>query len=603
MLPPNERELYVDALKPPVGYVLGEAVATTYSLDLATVLSVPLSLALPHLDLRKLGEESAISLLHAIRQVSSRLTIFCDRARIAAPKGSHVLYGLLEPVVHEVAVPHGGSLHAKVWLLRFEPDDQEHGEPVMRFVVMSRNLTFDRSWDVSVKLDGTLSSRSRSVNKPLVELLRVLPEHSIRPIGELKAQRLRELANEVSRTEWELPGGFEELTFHLLGTGKRSGGWLPAASSRLVVISPFVTAEALRQLTETTSEPVALISRAEELDGIDRKALAGFGAIYTLHEAAEREDGEDEEVARRETALHGLHAKVYLAKVGWNTHLYLGSANASGAALIHGQNIEFLVELMGKTSAVPGRGIEGMMSKDGLLEILAPYDLESPLVAPDPEQVRAEEVLRRAAIMLAEAPLSIRFAREGALYEVTLVLGGSLELAGVNEVSVWLATVDPSSASEAHVLFETAELSMQPCTPESATSFVAFRLMATGAAEPVTFVLNLPTTSLPVDRDAHVMRVVVNNRDRFLKYLLGLLEGFEADVAAGLAPGAGTTWHRTARGEAGLLERLVRTRARHPERLEHVRVLVDALTQTPEGSSILSEDFLSVWHVLSEVQP
>src|SRR4051812_19554177 len=113
MLPPNDRQLYVGVLKPPVGYVLGRAVATTYSLDLATLLSVPLSLALPHLDLHKLGAESAIALLQAVRAVSDKLTVFVDRGGIAPPGQTHVLYGLLEPVVHEVVAPHGGSLHAK----------------------------------------------------------------------------------------------------------------------------------------------------------------------------------------------------------------------------------------------------------------------------------------------------------------------------------------------------------------------------------------------------------------------------------------------------------------------------------------------------------
>jgi hypothetical protein len=36
MLDPNERHVYLEALKPPDGYALGEAVATTYSLDLQT---------------------------------------------------------------------------------------------------------------------------------------------------------------------------------------------------------------------------------------------------------------------------------------------------------------------------------------------------------------------------------------------------------------------------------------------------------------------------------------------------------------------------------------------------------------------------------------
>jgi len=40
MLPPNQRELYLSALRPPLGFQLDRAIGTTYSLDLVTLLSV-----------------------------------------------------------------------------------------------------------------------------------------------------------------------------------------------------------------------------------------------------------------------------------------------------------------------------------------------------------------------------------------------------------------------------------------------------------------------------------------------------------------------------------------------------------------------------------
>lgn len=46
MLDPNSRRLYLEALQSPEGYRLDRAVATTFSLDLLTLLMAPLSFAM-----------------------------------------------------------------------------------------------------------------------------------------------------------------------------------------------------------------------------------------------------------------------------------------------------------------------------------------------------------------------------------------------------------------------------------------------------------------------------------------------------------------------------------------------------------------------------
>ena len=45
MLAPDSRELLLDALRPPTGCSLDRAVATTFTLDLETALTVPLAFA------------------------------------------------------------------------------------------------------------------------------------------------------------------------------------------------------------------------------------------------------------------------------------------------------------------------------------------------------------------------------------------------------------------------------------------------------------------------------------------------------------------------------------------------------------------------------
>lgn len=116
MLNPDDRRLYTDALRPPQGFRFTEAVAGTYSLDLETLLTIPLHLALfsaeqPLEELLKDG----VALLEALRRTTDHVTVYGQASRMIAPAHPHVLYGLLEPTVVQVMPPSdGGSFHPKL---------------------------------------------------------------------------------------------------------------------------------------------------------------------------------------------------------------------------------------------------------------------------------------------------------------------------------------------------------------------------------------------------------------------------------------------------------------------------------------------------------
>ena len=77
-------------------------------------------------------------------------------------------------IIVEVAAPKGGAFHPKLWALA--SCREAEGRPVrLRLLVLSRNLTRDRSWDLALTLDGIVGKRTTAANKPLVELLHRLP--------------------------------------------------------------------------------------------------------------------------------------------------------------------------------------------------------------------------------------------------------------------------------------------------------------------------------------------------------------------------------------------------------------------------------------------
>ena len=112
------------------------------------------------------------------------------------------------------------------------------------------------------------------------------------------------------------------------------------------------------------------------------------------------------------------------------------------------------------------------------------------------------------------------------------------------------------------------------------------------------FVLNLPMTGIPEERNAAILQTVISNQEGFLRYLLLLLGD---EKVSGLAPGSGSGFARwLARFADGedipLLEELTRTYSRHPERLAEISGLVRDLSQGGQ-KTIIPKDFLSLWTV------
>jgi hypothetical protein len=95
------------------------------------------------------------------------------------------LFGFLEEMVVEVKAPGGGVFHPKVWAIRFVAPD---GHILMyRLVILTRNMTTDKSWDLSLQLEGTIGGRKAKLNKPLAYFFKSLPGLTT---GETERERL-----------------------------------------------------------------------------------------------------------------------------------------------------------------------------------------------------------------------------------------------------------------------------------------------------------------------------------------------------------------------------------------------------------------------------
>jgi len=148
----TDRLTYAELLVPPeAGFELTDAVGTTYSLDLFALLAIPVAMFYNR-SLDGNYMQNRYDILEAIRKSKERVTVFCQRCKIHAPDSYSNLLAFVEDCIIEV-MPENEftSFHPKIWVLRFEKKRQVR----YRLAVLSRNLTFDRSWDISCFGDGT----------------------------------------------------------------------------------------------------------------------------------------------------------------------------------------------------------------------------------------------------------------------------------------------------------------------------------------------------------------------------------------------------------------------------------------------------------------
>lgn len=589
MLSPEARAIAIDMLRPPAGYRIDQAVLTTYSLDLDVLLALPLAvLAQSDKSIEELLEDPLL-LLEALREAGDRVHVFVDKAGIAIPHTSRALYALLERSVHPVRAPNGGAFHPKLWVVRFV---DESGGVLLRAAVSSRNLTFDRSWDVAVVSEGVPEERLARSSRPLARLLAGLPELALSPADETTRDILRSLAAELEHTAFPAPEGFEgAVDYQVLGLGKGlHAPWQPGAGGdRLLAIAPFVNRTGLGALAASVTGQRLLISRREALDELPPKALERWQDVLVLSESAVAES-EDDQASRPS----GLHAKLIAIEHGERVDWTIGSANLTAAALT-GSNVEVIATLSGRRTAEAAEApntIEGFMEA-GFPALCEPYR-RSERPAEDPDLKEARGRLQRACRVLLDSDLAIVVRPDEASWR--WVLQGTARLPEGVEVRVWPVSLNEDQARR-------LELPLEWSLPLARlTAFVAFELSVAEDVDNVRLALKLPASGMPEGRVAQVLRALIDSPERFLQFLRALLGGLEG-LTDWAAKGDGRWQGRWGAGLGGetLLEDLLRTASREPQKLDPVRRLIEDLRATPEGREIVPDGFHAIWSVVDEV--
>lgn len=616
VLEPRERMLLLESLRPPEGYALSAAIGTSFTLDLMALLCAPLAFTwFDSEDEEGRPSSEPVALLEAVRRHARRIHVFCQAGMTTLPPTGKPLLVYLEPCVVEVAPPApGGVFHPKVWVLRYEARDL----PIRyRVLCLTRNLTFDRSWDTCLVLEGALGDRVRAHarNHPLADFVAGLPLMAVRkPVSAEALASVELMQDELRRVDFEVPLGLDDdLTIHPVGSPGQRAWPFPKQvpeNRRLLVVSPFLTPGCLRKLAKTFPV-VDVLSRPEALARLPVAVRESLGRLLVLTPGSDPETEDDGDI---HTGLEGLHAKLYVMDDGWKARFWTGSANATTAAFEG--NVEFLVELAGPKK---DWGIDTLIDREvgGLGGLLQSYEgpFEEPNEAAQLKEALEEELeiwARRASLLPlhARAERAQREADDGPAqtsWNLFLENRGSMEPWPEDlEMRVWPATLPRDRAIATRL--EPGVVASFPRLPVGMlTTFFAVELSLRrqGCHAVCQRVLNLPLSGAPDDRPQRVLRDLLQTPEQLLR-LLWLLLGHDAPDAAdfveGLGVADGSSGWRAGPGGFPLLERLLETLARDPRSLDEVRRLLEDLEKTPEGRELVPDALRAIWPAIDAVQ-
>ena len=618
--PKSNRLIYGDLLAPPPGYNLGMAVCTTYSLDLETLIASLVAIGLNEATDTELLR-NPVNTLHAIERVSKKIVVFCEAGQTRIPTVSSPLHLLLEKMIVPIALPESyikgqyPSFHPKTWVIQYVSKNQK---PIYRFLVMSRNLTFDRSWDVSVALEGKKEPGGKTKVRPLLDFLGFLRDTISSQDPDRWQKRgivdnMYDALQEVRFRSGEDVRGFKDDSFEILPLGIYDE---PNAKvydkdplfdmfndtpghgiHDMVIISPFISKGAIKKLDAdskwlTKSSRRVLITRREELSKL--KGALHNTDVYVMQDAivnGENELSEDGETIQPKK--QDIHAKLYLSVKDSQVNLCLGSMNASekglgvkatdkpGLLKDSKEAVVANVEMMLRLSTSPY-----YLNKLSLLkDLMGEDDKSNPFICVDPDTEKDEGKEDK------ENPNEKTFKRvcrlrlkgevipSGDNYDITLTCSGGAIPSGVK--------ITPLRAKK---------LSRDL---DKTVSFPNLRLLDLSEFYTVTIgegdnkvqgLILVPTKGIPEDREKGIITDIISDQKKFAEYVAISLgespEQFMIDVLDSEDKKKGEKGSGVSPSLTALYERMLRVACDEPERLKDIQRLVrlidDEKIVTPE---------------------
>jgi hypothetical protein len=600
MLQPSKDRLdYGNLLMPPEGFQLDNAIATSYSLDLDALISIPVALYFAHsLDLNV--KQDVVQVLDSIRRASSTVKVFCQKGQIKVPDNQHRLYSFIEPCIVQVPPTHKDSFHPKVWVIRYKNNSKKIKYKV---IVLSRNLTFDRSWDVAFQMEGDfIQERQNNFRntKPLIDFINYLS-------GFEKINWLKSFVGDLGKTEFKITANeFDDFTF--LPTGfngyQKNIVFDNHIYEELLIISPFITTGGLELAHQHSRTKPILFSREFELKKINREVLTHFSVYHLSNDFVEGEEKLEVDTEENNSSqMQDLHAKVYSYKSGWDAYLLLGSANCSRRAMEN--NVEFMIQLKGKNSKIGPAAIFKELVNDEL-KVFQKYSATEELSEQEKLECEQEQILQNLKIELVNATLKTRAVKqEDSNFKIEFEF--NLKTIRNNPKIETVAYLLRSN--EQRQILKTGEnnnWTVHNISELDLSCFLIIELKLKGSQASISFAMKIEIENLPHTRSTKIFRDIISNTANFFKYIRFLLAENYWDEQLSFGDENGHDSDSNSIGiyfnqEEPIYENMLKAISREPEKLSEIKKVMDKLSEEEnKDQPIIPEDFKSLWNVFEE---
>lgn len=586
---------YGKLLNPPVGFQLEFAVAATYTLDLLAFLSIPVALFYSK-NLDGNVSENRMDILDSIQKTSDKVKIYCQKSKIYCPD-NNVLISFVEDSIHEILPDNANiSFHPKFWVIRYRGKDKTI---LYRVIVLSRNLTFDRSWDVAFFLEGFMSENIIENNSPFAEYLKYLSNisdfnNSIKFISDFK------------KVDFVVDNPFSSFSFHPMGFESHANPLKDDKFKDLIIISPFLDKTTLNYFSNSkiVSGKKYLFSRSEELDKIHLDDLNDYD-VYSLSDRVVDGENDDElsEESNEDTQSQNLHAKLYIgSKTDSKSRWYLGSANFSNAAM--NRNEEFLISLDSRNSpASPDEILKLLLSNENKLDIFEKYERKTlnPVVSDEFDfRVITFSFLKYLENQNNVVAVCENDSQHSNLFNIKIEFEKN-KLFDLNDFEISCAPY--GCKRDLKIVIPNLYLVFKGIALHNLSPFLIFNILHKPTGQCKEFMTRSPI-KLPDNRKQAIFRSIIDNKEKFfefIQFLLGNNEGqFEfigkkLKVASSWSESS-NIWHHS----QPLFEELLLASSRDKDKLFEIDNVIKKL-QKEGADDLIPEDFMKFWNVFLAV--
>lgn len=585
---------YAEILMPPENYVLEKAIATSYSLDLYTLLSIPIALFYSKNPDLKVTKNDSVEILSAIQKTEEIVSVFYQKGKLKIPEKFTELFAYVENAEPIVLDEPMSSFHPKIWILRFKHKKSKSIR--YRLIVLSRNLTFDNSWDIAFTTDGEVEGTNKNKNLELVDFVNFL-------YSKTKKDTPQNFLKDLKKVNFDIPENIQEMLFHPIVLFKDAeiksqyqNPILDEDYDKLLIISPFIDKTTLDKFAEKPGKKY-LFSRKEELDNLvakHPKVLKPYTKVYHINkDFVTGPDIDDEDI---QNTAQNLHAKVFVLEKNNNFSLFMGSANCSKPAFE--RNVEFMVQLNSNDKRYSVENIKSaLLQEETDFEYFVEYDPSNISVSSDDEE---EKQLRILEYDLINAEINGKAIKAAEYYNVAL--NYNLEKwQSKKEYKIFLNPYNEDAQKKEIFPEKKGELLFKDIGLNTLSSFVQITVFLKNKL--VLKLLLKADIEIPKERNESIFKTLVSTTDKFFQYLNFLiakndfLEQQEAlEYLGNGTEGNGENMKSLFYGMP-VYEKLLVACSRNPDSIKEVSRLIEKLRN---DEKIIPQEFLEFWKVISE---